>query len=40
MKLYAFIDSGSPCVGVETENGIVNLTALGFPSLMSEIIAG
>ena len=40
MKLCSIIIDGSPCAGVLTGNGIVNITALGFPSKMNDIIEG
>ena len=40
MKLCVFLDEGNPCVGVKTEAGIINITALGYPSSMNEVIRG
>jgi len=40
MKLCAFLADGKPCVGVAVSDGVVNITQLGFPSHMSEVIEG
>ena len=40
MKLCSILVGGSPCVGVKTERGIVNITALGFPQRMNGLIEG
>lgn len=40
MKLCTFIKNDAPRVGVSTSNGIVDVTALGFPASMNEIIVG
>ncbi|MCL2392098.1 MAG: fumarylacetoacetate hydrolase family protein [Oscillospiraceae bacterium] len=40
MKLCAFFNDNAACVGVKTKHGIINITALGFPSCMNEIISG
>ena len=40
MKLCSIALNGNPCVGVMTDAGIVNITALGFPAGMNEIIDG
>jgi len=40
MKLCAIVAGGNPCLGVKTDDGIVNITALGFPSRMNELIEG
>jgi len=40
MKLCAMLINGAPCVGVKTESGIINITSLGFPSLMNDLIEG
>ena len=38
MILCSFLEDGNPHVGVKTDNGIVSLTAIGFPSRLNEII--
>ena len=40
MKLCTFYISGETHVGVKTDGGIVDITALGFPSEMNGIITG
>ena len=40
MKLCAILIDGSPCVGVKTDSGIINVTSLGFPSRMNDVIEG
>ena len=40
MKLCAVLIDGNPCVGAQTENGIINLTAQGLPARMNEFIEG
>ena len=40
MKLCSISIGGSPCVGVKTGGGVVNITALGFPARMNDIIMG
>ncbi|MCL2200709.1 MAG: fumarylacetoacetate hydrolase family protein [Oscillospiraceae bacterium] len=40
MKLCAFFADGTNNVGVKTSSGTVNVTALGFPSEMNEVIEG
>ena len=39
MKLCSILVDGNPCVGVKTDTGIVNITALGFPASMNDLIA-
>jgi len=38
MKLCSITVNGEPCVGVSTDKGVVNITAMGFPSRMNSII--
>ena len=38
MKLCSIEVGGSPCVGVLTDAGIINITALGFPGRMNDVI--
>ena len=40
MKLCAISIGGSPRVGVKTDAGIVDVTSLGFPACMNDIIGG
>jgi len=40
MKLYSAQIAGRPLVGVAAQNGIIDITALGFPAFMNEIIEG
>ena len=40
MKLCSILIDGNPCVGAKTDAGIVNLTVLGFPASMNDIISG
>ena len=40
MKLCNFMMDGSARTGMKTENGILDLTELGFPAEMNEIICG
>ena len=40
MKLCSILINGVPCVGVKTNDGIVNITELGFPSRMNDLIEG
>lgn len=40
MKLCSMLINGAPCVGVKTDGGAVNISELGFPSLMNDIIEG
>ena len=40
MKLCSIISNGVPCVGVLTDGGIADVTALGYPSRMNSIIEG
>ena len=40
MKLCSILVGGEPCVGVKTDGGIVDVTALGLPSRMNEVIEG
>jgi len=40
MKLCSIEMNGVTCVGVKTDSGIVNISGLGFPSRMNEIIEG
>ena len=40
MKLCAIIVGGEPHVGVGTEEGIVDITMLGFPAYMNDVISG
>ena len=40
MKLCSMLVGGSPCVGVKTEDGVVNVTAEGFPVRMNDVIEG
>ena len=40
MILCSIEINGRPCVGVKTDSGIIDITALGFTSQMNEIIAG
>ena len=40
MKLCQIQFGNSPCVGVKTDGGIVNITELGFPSRMNDVIEG
>ena len=40
MKLCSIALNGSPCIGVLTDTGIVNVTAMGFPAHMNEAIEG
>ena len=40
MKLCSVENNGRPFVGAMTENGLVDVTALGFPARMNEIIEG
>ena len=40
MKLCSISVGGAPCVGVKTGSGIVNITALGFPQRMNDLIVG
>ena len=40
MKLCAMLVDGEPCVGVGTNDGIVNITAMGFPKSMNDVISG
>lgn len=40
MKLCNFLYDGDACVGVKTDSGILNITKLGFPARMNDIIEG
>ena len=40
MKLCSILVDGAACVGVGTDNGIVNITGMGFPSRMNDVIEG
>ncbi|NLT15538.1 MAG: fumarylacetoacetate hydrolase family protein [Clostridiales bacterium] len=40
MKLLSFIQNGQTHTGVLTDRGVVDLTALGFPDNMNDIITG
>ena len=40
MKLLTFIKDGQPRTGALTSRGVIDLTALGFPDNMNDIIAG
>ena len=40
MKLCAVLIDGCPCVGAQTQSGIINLTAQGLPASMNEFIDG
>ena len=40
VKFCTFLAGGSPNVGLKTDGGIINITALGFPSSMNEVIGG
>lgn len=40
MKLCAFLVDEHPCVGAKVGDGVVNITALGFPSLINDVIDG
>lgn len=40
MKLCTFIRDEKKCIGVKTDDGTVDITALGFPSEMNDIILG
>ena len=40
MKLCCIEIDGRPGVGVKTDGGVVNITALGFPARMNDIIEG
>ena len=40
MKLCSIEVEGRPCVGVAADSGVVDITALGFPAQMNEIIEG
>ena len=38
MKLCSILVDGNPCLGARTDDGIVNITALGFPAKMNDFI--
>ena len=40
MKLCSIIIDSLPSIGVKTDDGIVDITALGFPALMNDVIEG
>jgi len=40
LKFYTFLVDGRPNLGVSTDGGIVNITKLGFPADMIEVIEG
>ena len=40
MKLCSILVNSEPRVGVKTDDGIVDITGLGFPALMNEVIEG
>ena len=40
MKLCSILIDGKPCVGAETSGGIIDITSMGYPAQMNEIIAG
>ena len=40
MKLCTFYSGDATHIGAKTDNGIVDITALGFPALMNDVISG
>ena len=38
MKLCSILVDNRPCVGIKTDGGIVDITALGFPARMNDLI--
>lgn len=40
MLLCSIEVNGRPCVGVKSGAGVVNITAMGFPSCMNDVISG